>query len=123
MRTMRHSLSHATSLFPESHMLMSALGSSFSSYPHFVTPFGLTKPFARVFLIGVISHRITENGVLLQMDETDVAHSIIISDRNVEDDYDLIEEIGQGQYAIVHKAEKDGVCDSRKTGCLIDFLI
>lgn len=42
------------------------------------------------------------------MDETDVAHSIIISDRNVEDDYDLIEEIGQGQYAIVHRAEKDG---------------
>jgi len=43
--------------------------------------------------------------------ELDEAHKCIISDRTVEDDYELIEEIGQGQYATVHKAEKNGEPD------------
>merc|ERR1719305_1266787 len=40
------------------------------------------------------------------MAELDEAHNCIISDRPVDADYELIEEIGSGQYAVVWRAEK-----------------
>jgi calcium/calmodulin-dependent protein kinase I len=39
--------------------------------------------------------------------EEEAAHNCIVK-KNVEDDFDLIEEVGQGQYATVHLANKTG---------------
>ena len=47
--------------------------------------------------------------------ELEKAHDSILKG-SVEDDYELIEEIGQGQYAVVHKAEKKDSDDEQVRG-------
>ena len=43
--------------------------------------------------------------VTVSASELEKAHDAILK-KNCEEDYDLIDEIGQGQYAVVHRAQK-----------------
>ena len=50
--------------------------------------------------------------VAVSASELEKAHEAILK-RNCEEDYDLIEEIGQGQYAVVHRAQKKDSDDEK----------